>query len=1349
MKQRQDRGLALILVMTVVMALAIIATPFVLSMILQERTGTSARYLSQADYGADGAKNYAIWRLMPSLDSLERRSPSGLSSSYTYDTEKEFEVNLDEEPIKSKLKISDPKGSIWGITVQDEQGKLNTRTCNPTALENLSRMVDGRVINLKDYLTLYSGRDATWVCPQRIRQVGFNSGTPSGGVTVDNLLYLGPQSRVRLSKSGMKSMETRIAGNAMLGSGGQDGFSTAQSAAGYVDGVIEVEQRHPVNINTAKKETLIAMWEGLNLYQVPGSTVDRGDAQQLATRFFNRDIPRLEQFLLQLASTSISQPKKLAVALNAVCPNAALLNGSGTVPICFKSYDVYTLEAFASMNNPAGSEVAGRGYREVVSVSPPTTLKLYCESQYDFNQMYSQVQTALININPKMAFSGYPYGSRMLTYPRPYTQPADTALKPQTGQNEAYVTVLPTEDNRGELTDGRFEQQLTGWTDPHNRNHYGTEMDGKKSSGPESFDWTQFFALNNVPEDDLQPAQERPDTGSGGFEIWARWKSDPGGATIFDIKEDQTTNRVSLRVEGTDLIMTVADATIPNGADANWKMANGVAELRWPNFKIAGDTWTHFAAYWKSNRYADIAMLVDGFSDPQAKFMHYTNSGGGELMTKLTSALTNNSTTVSLKSNALLPSGTELTPLLVGEEIVLYDTSGGAAIRGARGTLAASHPSQANVQLFGYSSKIRNGQVIAQYPGIGYSVSMQYDRIPKTNANTPYKFGMAPAAAVCGDKQDPITMQWQIDATQNQIGVLEIAPSTIMDYPDQGYIRVDDEIIYYATRATGGVAGTMPPSTAKFTGCLRAQMGSVGAIHRSGAQVHLWSVATTDFTGFPSPTIIQIGDEWFGPVQKDPSGKNFWVGFMMGTTPINFRRGNACFASIPQNHSPSDPLLPTFLGQDVNNWPAKGNSMGAFDRVTLTDAANQKMPAQIGRCSPYPQPPGQPAIWPGNFSIQNATQVAALRQPASRDWIADDLHVCVLKFPSGELLSRAYLNTASPKVTIGPVTDGQIDELKGFAGTKGRLRLFGPAGVGDTTLQITQTGIPFFQNGGLMKVGDEYIGYGNWTQNGTQGSAQQAKRGWLNSTAELHDQGDAIFYIPWVPVAALAGDVSTDDKVIRLKQRMSGDPARYKSGYVLLDNEMALFQWNADDGLTLSMPPRWDGQKGLYRGMFGTQETNHTSTTCLAYGMPFRVWDTYKAREYDNSMVYFQWSTKLDLAHWNTFMWRHDIPQSDKNILVHALARIDGRGEFWDAPGMSDLTLLVDSIAGNSNVKLNRTGHLQDSGQLDVRFYVEYKQGAFDAQNPRQSESWKRCPKIKEIQVDYDRPVQTLHHEDQ
>ena len=83
---------------------------------------------------------------------------------------------------------------------------------------------------------------------------------------------------------------------------------------------------------------------------------------------------------------------------------------------------------------------------------------------------------------------------------------------------------------------------------------------------------------------------------------------------------------------------------------------------------------------------------------------------------------------------------------------------------------------------------------------------------------------------------------------------------------------------------------------------------------------------------------------------------------------------------------------------------------------------------------------------------------------------------------------------------------------------------------------------------------------------------------------------------------------------------------------------------------------------------------------------------------------------------------------------------------FWDA---KDATRLIESSTAGSTVKIDRTGHSNDAGQLDVRFYIEYKPGSFDAQNMRSSESWKRCPKIKELQVEYDRPTQTLHHEDQ
>jgi hypothetical protein len=1346
MDRRRDKALALILVMTVVLALAIIATPFVLSMILQERTATAARYLSQADYGADGAKNYAMWRLMQSVDYIERRHSGGGASSYYYDTQTEFDIRLDDD-IRNRVKISDPKGSIWGLSVQDEQGKLNVRTCGEPALRNLSSMVDGRVINLKDYVTQYSGRDSTWIAPQKIRSTGYQNGTSAGGgITVDNLHLLGPKSRVRASKQGMPPLETEVTANSICGGDGTNGFSTRKSIAGYVGGVVEVEQRHPVNINTAKRETLTAMFEGLNIYGDPSSRVTRGQADVLAARCVGRNFTRLEEFLTAVASAPLGASQKLAVLINCVCPNAALLNGSGTAPICVKSYDVYTLEAFASMNNPAGTEVAGRGYREVVSVSPPMDLMRLCESQYDFNQMMSQLQVALQATNPKLSFPGYPYGNLITSYPRKPTDLADVSLR----SKDAYITVTPATDERGQSIELQYEQELQGWPDPHNRNHYKDELDGKKMGGAESYPWRQFFALNHTPEDDLTPGQERSDTGSGGFEVWA--KLDGGGdVTIFDIQEAPTTNRVSLKVEGGELVLTAADATIPYSGDPSGRIANGVAEIRWPGFKVTPDTWTHFAAYWKTNRYADLAMLVDGFSDPQAKFMHYTAPGGQELMTKLSSAMTPTSTNLTLKNAGILPSGNEPTPLLIGEEVVLYD--GSNCLRGQRGTTATDHQSQVNVSLFGYSSKIKAGTITV--PMGPLSIRMTYDRIPRTNATSTYSFGPNPMAQVAGDKQNPgPPPRWEITATENQIGVTLPPGAAITDFPDHGYITVNDEIVFYTGRSKGGTGGGMPPSTDKFTGCVRGQFGTPAALHPSGSPIHLWSVAATNANNYPCPlgattdgTIIQIGDEWFGPVRPFPNaGETFWVSYVNGTKPVPLQRGT--MGTARSAHSPGDPVIPTFLAIDVNTWPSKGYSVGAHDRVTLTDAQNQKQTAKVRHAGP-PAPPNQVPNW-GSWTVTGgnppAKQIVALYDHAQRDWVADDRHVRLLKFPSGELLSRAWLDTSSPQVTIGP-WGGQIDELKAFASTKGRIRLQMPAGVSGN-LQPQHTYAPIRPNGGLLKIGDEYVGYGHWDNpDPGPGTISQTKRGWLNSNAELHDAGAPVFFLQWVPVAVLGADITAQDNVLHLRDKLAGDEKRYLKGYVLVENEMMLFEWNAGNGMTLSMPTKWDNQSGLYRGMFGTPAVNHTSGT-LVYGMPYRFYDTYKEREFDNTMLYYQFSTKMELAHWRWFKWTQEIPTGDDKIEIHAIARVDGKGEFWDPPGMNDHIQIIDTTASGTNVRVNRTGYQHEAGQFDIRFYVKYKQGAFDATMPRTAESWKRVPKIRDIQVDYDRPSQTLHHED-
>src|SRR6185436_8161693 len=196
-----------------------------------------------------------------------------------------------------------------------------------------------------------------------------------------------------------------------------------------------------------------------------------------------------------------------------------------------------------------------------------------------------------------------------------------------------------------------------------------------------------------------------------------------------------------------------------------------------------------------------------------------------------------------------------------------YD--GSNVLRGQRGSQLQAHPQNAAVSLFGYSSHVAAGTVSVTMGQIG--VTMPYTKLPTTNATTPFNFGPAPMATVCGDKQDttgtpPI---WYIDMAAAQLGVMT---TDIMQFPDQGFLKIDNEIIFYTARSTGPVSGTMPPSQAKFTGLQRGQLGTTAARHNQDRPVELWSVAASNPNGFPvtggSPTgttgtLIQIGDEWF------------------------------------------------------------------------------------------------------------------------------------------------------------------------------------------------------------------------------------------------------------------------------------------------------------------------------------------------------------------------------------------------------------------------------------------------------------------------------------------------------
>lgn len=1407
MPRRERRGLALILVMTVILALSIIATPFVLSMILQEKTATAARYESQAYYGSDGAKNYAIWRLMYGVDPVERSLSNPGDARYTYDTLAEQEIFLTDDYLQG-ANVLNPRGSIWGINVQDEQGKLNVMSAPPGTVVRLRQLVGERAVSHKDYLTQYSGRDATWIYPQRIRGIGtfrLPDGSTLPGIAVDSAVHFAPRSRVRVSKPNLPSREARVASNYLLGAppGGTGGHAIETDPPvppGYADGIIEVEQRHPVNPNTARRETMAAVFEGLNLTGVQGSMVDATAAWQLAQMVAGKNTRRIEDFLFQVAQSPLAPQQKLSVAINAVAPSFFLFSGSGTVPLCFRSYDVYTLEALASMNNPAGVEVAGRGFREVASVSPPSPLQRSVQSQWDLDSTLAAAMAVSsllqqVGMRPE-TLNGYPFGSRFITFPNLYIpltpdergqphQPSDTTLGAPT---TVYAQPQPSRDFRGETA---YRNEL------QRREHFDTYLEGKKLQGGslDPLDWRKVYSGQTAQSLGMM------DVPSGGLEMWLRFDQGGNPIPLFDVNEglpnQPCTNRHRLRIENAELIQTISDGTIGNDyrppppvpllptqqmVQELYKIDNGSAETRHPLNPVP-ETWFHVGAYWKGTRHGQSLVLVDGFAYPSQqdpKFaVRHVDPQGNPMNNTLGAGMSPTSTSMNLAGQRGWVPNIPFA-LLVGDEVVVYTS--GAAQRGMRGTAAGNHPTGAPVQIFGYASKIVNGSVTF-WAQSSEPVRVSYPQLTRGGAMVKFDFGMDPQATVAGDKQDPNTMQWYLDIPS---AVIPVNSANIMEFPDQGYIIIQEEVIFYTGRSLGGVNGR---GNAKFTGCARAQHGKPAVRHNEGQEIEMWGVPVDNHNDFMQQAVIQVGDEWIGPVQKD-GRPDFWIPFPTMTSGGNFetlqgnRRGRrtrrGALWTMPAAHNRSEKVTPTFMAREMDPNITRYN-MGvhaqpgipplripdAQDMVTVTDGMNNKEQAIVRR-GVWEQPNEQRQIYSNNvvYNFQpNNAQVVAFYDAVRNDYPAGDPFARVLKFPSGELMSRAFLEPQDPKFTIGPL-NATVDEVKFFGEPKGHLAFAQP--VSDTEKKLVvlvgigpgqAEGDRLPENGGVIRAGDELIGYGHLTRQPQGNNVTQYRldgvivRGWLNTTAQAHAGGESVMALPYIPVAAMASDLGPGDREIRLNQWPScqtqgnnGPPRDYTQGYVLVENELIGFEW-VEGGYVLGLPPAQDGT-GLFRGRFGTAPTAHKADTALVYGLPWRFWDTYKAQEFDSRMVYYQWSTKMDLAKWDDVTWVQEVPQNDPNIVVHALARVDGRGEFWDPPAVSDKTLLYMNAPGQTTLRVDRVGFMQDAGQFDLRFYVEYKRESFDATQPWGFHSWKRAPKIRDIKVEYDRPTQVLYHED-
>ena len=125
----RERGVALMAVILVLLALVAIATPFALSMRNQDRAAATQVHRSRAESTVEAG-------LALAEEVLVRTSP-GVDPTPHWDGPEELSVRLKSELEAYEANANDPTGSIWSVSASDEQGRVDVNHCSPFLLSNL------------------------------------------------------------------------------------------------------------------------------------------------------------------------------------------------------------------------------------------------------------------------------------------------------------------------------------------------------------------------------------------------------------------------------------------------------------------------------------------------------------------------------------------------------------------------------------------------------------------------------------------------------------------------------------------------------------------------------------------------------------------------------------------------------------------------------------------------------------------------------------------------------------------------------------------------------------------------------------------------------------------------------------------------------------------------------------------------------------------------------------------------------------------------------------------------------------------------------------------------------------
>lgn len=490
--------------------------------------------------------------------------------------------------------------------------------------------------------SVHAGTCAGAVWQHATRVVTPIQGRKDGKLKVENYRWINPGSTVRIS-DGANTELAIVQAVSRSGDVYLDKLLVNDYSAYRAE--LSVLARRPVNLNTASVDVMIALFTNL---QNAGrnSRILRDEAELLAKLVVeSRPLEGFEDFLrrvvlpaagleklpsdapvvpdsLAAGQALITADKALALYRNGLNANDGALAFS-TMPYCFTTRDVYEFELRANVNALSGVERARAVRDEVVVVAPQRELLQVWGRQEDFDEELRLSSDAPWWMTGPNATSRWDYGA---------SPPSRIWAHMGTAEGQAY---LPGVTDTSAFNDRESpptvehvfaSRESTAWAQlwPYRSDEMGQrqkrvlhfdhetrDLEGRylpdqsirRATSDVELHWTDKQGPNG------RPALCRPLA----LDLWVKPRSLDAARLLDVIGSSQEIDRLSLLIEGTDLVLRVQDG-VGDHPDTEFKE---VGEVRYELARGTGpglpaDVWNHVSIDVRGNRPSQIDLRVNG-----------------------------------------------------------------------------------------------------------------------------------------------------------------------------------------------------------------------------------------------------------------------------------------------------------------------------------------------------------------------------------------------------------------------------------------------------------------------------------------------------------------------------------------------------------------------------------------------------------------------------------------------------------------------------------------------------------------------------------------------------------------